>query len=303
MDIKTHDSLGRRNPYAKPLAKGELVVLNERDIRVFNVLDDHGILPSHYLYALTKHLGKDETMFKRRLTKLTNEYDGTKSRRYIVRPKQGINRLSLKRPPMCYENGPVGEEQLTSLYPPRKDPMPHRLMTGTTVASIRITCEAQGLKFKTLKDILSHPKCPPKAGLGIPTRNGILYPDDVFGIEYPEGFRFFALEADRSTEQHKDIEHKLNGYVDILANKQFEKTWGIPNLMVLIVTTRRERATNILKLVEERTAYGYRDKFLVRHKREFDPNNGFYVPPIMTDLFEEPWQRAGDLLPFGINKR
>ncbi len=83
-------------------------------------------------------------------------------------------------------------------------PYLHRFMTACITASIELACRDHGFKYLSQADIFGHRKCPPELAeaehpLGLPCGDGIIIPDQLFGIDYGGKFRFFALEADRKT--------------------------------------------------------------------------------------------------------
>ena len=73
-------------------------------------------------------------------------------------------------------------------------------------------------------------------------------PDGLFGIEYGSGgtkaYRFFALEADRGTMPvvrsgagQTSYLAKLASYQKIIGSRTFKTHLGLPNLLVLTLTT------------------------------------------------------------------
>jgi hypothetical protein len=82
-------------------------------------------------------------------------------------------------------------------------------------------------------------------------------PDGLFGIEYSVGdkkaYRFFALEADRgtmavarSTAGQISYLGKIASYREIIARRVHKTHLGMPNLLVLALTTGDARMADII---------------------------------------------------------
>lgn len=196
----------------------------------------------------------------------------------------------------------------------------HTFMAACVTANIELGCIAAGFRYITQEEILASAKCPDttreaKKPLALATSiahtfkraDGSTYthcsdrptePDQLFGIDYGNGFRFFALEADRGTEPltrpnlgENSILRKVLSYKDILIRGGYKKQWGIPNLYPLFVTTANERADNMVDLTK--TIYPNGSNFLL-----FKAIQGFHVylrtPPLLPQLFTDPYKRTGD---------
>ncbi len=123
---------------------------------------------------------------------------------------------------------------------------------------------------------------------------GYVVPDGLFGIAYQDGdarptYRFFALEADRGTmpiarSDRKQTSYlgKLAAYDEIIARQIHKTHWGIPNLLVLTVTTSAARASEIVgKLPDGRPAF------------LFKAIEGRALSAPALHLLLEPWMRPG----------
>ena len=114
---------------------------------------------------------------------------------------------------------------------------------------------------------------------------------------------FFAVEIDRNTEsiERKRIDQsafsrKFAGYAQILSDATFRRVWGIPNLLVIIVTTN---ATHMSNLIDYARQIGTdADKFLFQSKPEFGLN--WKIPPVMDEILLGDWARTST--PFSIHK-
>ncbi|MGI0133549.1 MAG: hypothetical protein ACREBW_01135, partial [Candidatus Micrarchaeaceae archaeon] len=81
----------------------------------------------------------------------------------------------------------------------------------------------------------------------------------------------------------------------------YRSRWGIPNLLVLTVTTNVTHMHNILDYLKKLTQHDQKaaERFLFKAKPEFGSN--WRVPDVMADILAEPWLRA-DGTSFSIAK-
>lgn len=301
------DGAGRRLRHAPPTRRVNRLMLTDADLIGFAAIDRHGPLPSQYLYAFTRHLRSDFSHFQNRLTEF---YNGDASGPYLTRPPQQFAGFAARYQHLVYDLAPRARTALAEVgmladHPPqRAAPFLHRLMTACIGASIELQATLRGLRYIPRSEILSRPT-PHGAGggmctLGIPlagAERSALVPDDLFGLEYPgEGFRFFAVEADRNTEsierrglQQSAFGRKIDGYVGVLRDRLYREAWGLPNLHVLTVTTNATHARNILTCVAGRTEPGYAERFAVARAPGFGAN--WRVPrELLSALIDEAWE-------------
>lgn len=303
---KTVDSSGRRLRFAPPVDDGKRLEPGEADYLILEWLDDHGPMPTRYLYEAAKHLRQNYTFHQKRLEKLHSRHNTPHGGPYLYRPGGQKHVYRADRQDITHDLTPIGKEAVFArtgmLYPKRIDPMHHRFMNACCTASIRLAAQEAGLEYVRLKDILGRHTCPQetreaKNPLALKTAKGVLIPDDLFGLAYPgekkRTFRFLAVEDDRATETLDLIEQKFECYLDAMRKHLYEGHWGIPNLMVLVITTRNLRKQNMLDLLEELTAKDpeLRELFLFKVRPEFAEE--WLTPPVMKDLLMEPWERAG----------
>lgn len=280
---------------------------------LFEAIDRHGPLPTHYLYQFTKHIRRDYTHLQNRLTEF---YNGDARGPFLVRPPQQFAGFEARYQHIVYglatrarhaisERGALGR-----FSPRRSDPFLHQLMQACVGASLELTAHKAGLRYITREEILSHPKCGvaknaknPMAielhGLG---EKVALVPDDLFGIEYANGagFRFFAVEIDRNTEsiERKNLDQNAFGkkvarYLQILREKTYRDWWGVPNLNVLTITTNATHGCNILDYIAKQADPRYAQRFAVACEPSFGVN--WRVPKtVLTHLIEEPWATVGE---------
>ena len=121
-----------------------------------------------------------------------------------------------------------------------------------------------------------------------------IVPDAMFGVEYQDAnrklYRFFALEADRGTmpivrsKGHQtSYLGKIAAYREIVAHQVYKTQLGLPNLLVLTVTTSEQHKSEIMRRLGEQAGDGA--SFL------FKVVGGSAAPSLQ--LVSEPWERVG----------
>lgn len=278
---------------------GRRIELSTRDIDLFKLLTRYRNLRSTYLYAFVG--GASETRFKERLGDLFHEG-------YLDRPSQQWEFADARCRPAVYEIGKGGLRALCACGIDPGDRWPtgeanrqflHSLMSCEALASIELGARAIGaVRFISWPEILAKaPEATQASGaplrLPVPS-GGFLVPDGVFGIEYQDGdakaYRFFALEADRGTMPvlrtrlgQTSYLAKLAAYREIIAQQVHKTHWGVPNLLVLTVTTSAARLGDMLA----KFAGGdVNAAFLFKATTERE-----LIKPV-PDLLTEPWQRV-----------
>jgi hypothetical protein len=126
-----------------------------------------------------------------------------------------------------------------------------------------------------------------------------LIPDAVFGVEYKptKSFRFFALEADRNHEpvmrnnlSQTSYLRKILQYREI-AKGAYKTQWGLPNLLVLNVTTSEAHMQNIMSLVTKLTDGKGTSYLLFKTMPSLASLEKAPAPDAC--MLTEPWLRAG----------
>jgi hypothetical protein len=282
---------------------GKRLELTGRDLVIFALLTRYRYLRSTYIHAFVG--GASATRFKERLGDLFHEG-------YLDRPEQQWQFANANHRPAVYESGLGAERTLhesgivvddsrSFLSTAGHRQFQHSLMICEVLASLDLEVRADPrLRLIAWPEILG--RAPEATRLSLaPFRvplpsGGYLVPDGLFGIEYTQegtkAYRFFALEADRGTmpvtrsnPNQTSYLGKLAAYREIIARQIHKTHWGIPNLLVLTVTTSERRITDIMSRLEdesERNAI-----FLFKLFRSEDA-----CAPILR-LLSEPWQRAG----------
>ena len=268
----------RRKRFGGRQPKGLNIHITDNDLRYFQALEDHGLLPSHYLKCFANHWtsGWGE--------RLMNVYHETP---YLDRPDgQDLSRYANCQPAV-YQLSKAGRELVEARVHADgpSGPFPHQLMISTITASIALSLPA-GYGYVAQERILK------RSGntLAVDTGQGAVIPDALFGIEHPgDGFRFYALEADRATEtmkpnkrRHTDIAKKFDAYREIFSSKLFKSQWSIPNLKVITITTAPQRMLNMIEMADDERFIFQCEKHFGRHWR---------IPPVMSELVTQPYTR------------
>ncbi len=308
------DGLARRLRHAPPnrdtrhTKAPDHLQLTEADFLVFEAIDRHGPLPTHYLFEFVRHVRKDYAYFQHRLTEL---YNGDKGGSYLTRPPRQFEGFEARYQHVVYDLAPrarvalMERGTLGKFSPKRTDPFLHQLMGACVGASLEIAAKRAGVRYVSREEILTHQKAgacrDSDSPMSVPLRGldrKTLTPDDLFGLAYPseggrEKFRFMAVEIDRNTEsiERKNLAQtsygsKVGGYVQVIETKRYQSWWGIPNLSVLTVTTNGTHASNLIEYVGKHG--DFLDAFAFATAPAFGAN--WRVPKqLLIELFEEPW--------------
>lgn len=315
--MASFDTLNRRSRFAGRQPTGKRVILQERDFLLFAALERHGPLPSTYLFEFAKGAARNFKGHQQRLTDLYNEDNTSHRGFYLDRPEQQYASISARYQPMSYELTNLGHRALRDRGLPRQmwqgpnGPYLHRFMASAITASMELAVRKAGFKYLSQAEIFGHHKCPPQlteadTPLALPHRDGVIVPDQLFGVDYGGRYRFFVLEADRKTEtvvstkaSAKAFARKLEAYVDVLSRQTYREVWGIPTLNVLTVTTSEAHMRTMIAALEDLVEPKMAARFLFKAKPQF--GKYWTVPPVMDDLFTEPWHRVGDPLDISLS--
>lgn len=299
------DARGRRLPFERT-PKDDAFTLTERDLALFEAIHRHGPLSSNYLFEFARRFNGSELHLKHRLTKLFHGLnDGTY---FLERPPQQYQSLLARAQHSIYDLAPAAKillseaGRLSPYVPERTDHFLHRFMAACVSSSIELTCRKAGIRYIHRHEIFSHERCPERTRrasnpLSIPASGTCLIPDDLFGLDYGGKYRFFAVEIDRNTESierrslvQSAFARKIKGYLDILESRAFREVWGVPALLVLVVTTNATHMANIVRHVRD-TGSPHAEKFLFQAKPEFGIN--WKIPSVLNGLLTGPWMRTG----------
>ncbi|WP_439538926.1 replication-relaxation family protein [Sphingomonas sp.] len=291
-----HDALNRRLRYVGPQPGVRRLMLTDADYLLFQAIDRHGPLPTHYLHELTRHARSNLANLKFRLTHF---YNGDAQGPYLTRPPQQFASFHARYQHLVYDLAPRAKVALAERgtlirqKEGRAAPFVHQLMQACVGASFEIAARALDVRYISRGEILA--RACVQLALPLPG-NRALIPDDLFGLEYPgSGYRFFAVEIDRNTESiersisgQTSFGRKIAAYLQILRTRAFQTHWSIPNLTVLTVTTNRTHAANILDYIRVQDAGPFGERFLFQAEPSFGAN--WRVPSeVLSGVLADGW--------------
>jgi Replication-relaxation len=307
----------------RPRSTGKRIELVPRDIEIFRLLDRYRYLRSNFLSAFFKG---DEKRFIKRLGNLFHEggyIDRPKQQWQFANSRYmpAIYELGVKGRRVLADQGmrapdsPLLKKGRMGAY----RQFAHAVMISDILASVELGVRKDdSLRFISWQEILANaPEKTRRAAnpFEIPVaishtfkRTGSTHgaktkiiPDALFGLEYMhrghKSFRYFALEADRNTMPvlrsnlyQTSYLKKLLAYRQISATRSYKTQFGLPNLLVLNVTTTLGHMENIMRLAAELTGGGS-NLFLfkcISTLGDFGKSPS-PTPHILTDS----WSRAG----------
>jgi Replication-relaxation len=298
-----------------------LVRLTPRDVEIFSLLQRIRYLRADYIHAF---IGGSRTRLLERLNALYRFPNC-----YLDRPGAQRRYFNANYRPLIYELDRRGEEALQEAG--RFDPnqalawvrrgreghltFAHSVMICEALASIELGVRTRpDLRFIPWPSILAGMPMRIRTstlsrGLPVAIRHTIdgvshecskaLVPDAVFGIDYVgKGRRFFALECDRDHEPlyrsnltQTSYLRKILQYRQVMQEGVHKTHWGLPNLLVLNLTTSELHKEKMLELV--RDVCGGRGNNYLLFKAT--PSLGDVTPPPIPGghVLFEPWERAG----------
>jgi hypothetical protein len=285
----------------KRTGAGKRLALTPRDIEIFRSLASYRYLRSTYLHAFAG--GASETRLKERLGDLFHEG-------FIDRPARQWEFAAARHAPAVYEIGAGAERILagqhcedaharTFLGSAAHRQFAHSLLICECLASIELATRTRSdLRFIPWGEILARAPERTRASaipFRVPVAEGAVIPDGIFGLEYRTGnrkaYRFFALELDRGTmpivrtnERQTSLVGKLTAYRTAIARGAHRAHLGIPNLLVLTVTTDAPRLRAALGKFGEA---GSQPAFLFA---AVEPDR---LNRPVANLLLEPWERPG----------
>lgn len=287
------------------------MALSARDLEIFKLLNRYRYLRSTFIHAF---VGGYKIALIKRLGTLY--HDG-----FLDRPASQWQAINARYMPAVYELGRKGDQALraagvpVNLMPSQQ--FSHSLMVCDILASIEIGVRSNPeLRLISWEEIVA--KMPAAAAnqknpRELPCRISFtfprsktthhsskpLIPNAVFGIEYrpTESFRFFALEADRNHEpvmrnnlSQTSYLRKILQYREI-AKGVYKTQWGLPNLLVLNVTTSEPHMQNIMSLVGKLTEGKGASYLLFKTMPSLASLEKAPAPD--AGMLTAPWLRAG----------
>jgi hypothetical protein len=278
---------------------GKRLALTDRDMEIFRTLQRYRFLRSTYLHCFVG--GASGKRFVERLGDLFHEG-------YLDRPAEQWRFADARCRPVVYELGKGGieaagaatEAETVTWF--RNGPhrqFEHTLMVCEVLASIELATRGrEDIRFIPWSDILvKTPEATRRSSkpYALSAANGnTVVPDAIFGLEYHRdgrrAYRFFALEADRGTmpiaraaSSGTSLLEKVESYRRIIERGAYHQSLGVPNLLVLTVTTSETRCAEMVAKCAALMADG-RALLLSSFAGATAPD---------PNLLSAPWQRPG----------
>lgn len=314
------DAIGRRKRL-QPTSTGKRVTLQERDWHWLSVLHEHGPLASSFLLAFADGMGSSKKRARERLTDLFNEDNTGHDGPYLMRPPQQFHTLDSRYNQIIYDLSPATQVALKerglwrSASKAGGGPWLHRFMVSSITASIRLAAEAkQNLTYIPQADILGRADTDLSYSVEIidprsrKTVVKVLKPDALFGLEYKSangnGYRFFLVEADRSTEpftaknfNRKSVLRSYLQYREYVGRGLYKKHLKLTApLLVLNVCIDPARVSRIQELISDQSEG--RNSYMLFQSWS-DLSAPFRPPHPNVELLNDDWKRAG-MAPFNI---
>jgi hypothetical protein len=315
----------KRRSRMRRAGTGKRIELTDRDIELFKLLNRYHYLRSNFLFAFLG--GNSETRFKERLGHLYHEgrYINRPAQQWqfancrympVIYELDDKGEQVLRDRGLMRSDSPLLKKGRTGAY----RQFAHQLMICDCIASIELGVRQDpNLRFISWQEImfkapektrnLDNPfELPVSISYTFPRTGNThradirIVPDGLFGLEYTrdgeKAYRFFALEADRVTLPitRSDLHQtsylkKILGYRQISAQNIHKSHLGLPNLLVLNVTTNESHMRNVMALVEELAHEGRSKLFLFKPMSSL---GDFEKAPAPTPhVLTGPWERVG----------
>ena len=287
--MSTTDTLGRATFHHIKSRPG--VRPTEREIRWLKHIERHGPQSSHYLHALTSDTHRDPDTSRRQLQKL-------RAGGYLFCPRQQRATENASFHPYIYELTDLARATLADLGVAEATIRPtghwvHGYMTACITSSIDIAARHAGATYIPGHLVLERSG----ATLGTEFLGRKLIPDQLFGLDYGGRYRFFCVEADRGTEPktassgRKSYRAMVEQYQAFIGGKLYKEHYGLTaGLLLLAVFSSPTNEQRFLETVAE--VMGRRSAYVLTRTIP-DFHVCFRPPPVLTDLFDGPWHRAG----------
>lgn len=287
-----------RKPY------GRRIVLSERDLALFRLLDTYRYLPADFLHAF---LGGHATHHRARLTDLFHEgwldKPAAQWEAFNARYRPDTYALSRKAERVLAETGGASAVRIGTGGAFR-----HELMVCLIMASLELSSRGSGIDLRGWRDILAMAPAATQAlpapfALPVPgSGTNVLRPDGLpFGLHGRRRFFFVGIEADRHTEplhpvdlraRSSSILRKFLQYQVMVKERIFERHFGIPNVLVPFVTVNEEHMANMMDLAMQ-ISDGRGFKWMLFRTMQAFGSPLMRATPDLT-LLSGPWMRAGN---------
>lgn len=288
--------------------RGRRILLTERDLELFRLLDRYRYLPSNFILAF---LGGHPTYHRQRLTDLFHEG-------WLRKPEAQWQTFNARYRPNSYELSQKAKTALSDIAPLSEyqigsgAPFWHEHLVCLVMASIELAARGDGIAMRTWRDVLARAPqaqaasaAPFSVSVEAPELKGsrrVLRPDGLpFGLAAARTIWFPGIEIDRHTEplHPSDLRSRTSSillkfvlYQQFVRERLFEKHYGLPNVMVPIVTVNDVHMRNMIELALSMSD-GRGFKWML-FKSLPGIASGRIAPEPQRDILSAPWLRPGN---------
>ncbi|MEL7257713.1 MAG: replication-relaxation family protein [Pseudomonadota bacterium] len=270
------DSLGRATFHA--INPQSVVRPTERELRWFKHIERHGPQSSEVLFELTRDTHRCKDTALRSMQRL-------RASGFLRLPPQQRQTARAEFNPYIYDLSKQATDHLAGLSIAEPTIRPtghwwHGYLVSSVTGSLDIVAHRKGIDYIPGHIILARAN----AKLPIPIGAQTLIPDQIFALKYPDGYRAFLLEVDRSTEPlhsakaRKSLGRSIRLYREMFATGAHRRHYGLrATTVVLWVFESPGRMARFHNMVRAQ-AGDFAGRFLTKalpDKRSWDAMIGF----------------------------
>ena len=260
-----------KEPQPKRTAR---VVLVDSDLAIFQFIYQFRLLRREHLSLLT---GRPAKRLHRRILKLIQSHHLTRINLFRQKHIYGLGRAAA---PVLVEKGVADPElllQRSRIHELRELFLKHEMMIVDLHVILELATRQNSVRLISWKEgrgLYDSVTITDPAGI----KKLSIRPDAFLTLEdrsRPAGGNqaHFFLEADRSSENHKQFRDKIRGYWHYLEHGLHGQKFGIRNFRVLTVTLTEERAKNLCALANSLLPERARKYFFFTSLKKFGLEN------------------------------
>ena len=280
------DKLGRATfDHIDPI---EGVCPTNREIQWLKHIERHGPQSSVYLHELTKQTHRCKDTALRQMRKL-------RAGGFLMLPIQQRQTAHADFNPYVYDLTAKAKSYLFDRGHAEVTHRPtghwwHGFTTSCVSSSIDISAAQNDIRYIPAHEILSRTNAP----VSVPIDQVKLTPDQLFALDYGDGFRAFVLEVDRGSEPknsptaRKSYARSIGLYEQMIERQLYKNHYGLKaNLLVLWVFSSRTNEAAFLKMLERSS-----NKVCQSILTQACQMDGL-ASKLYTDFFTKDWHRCG----------
>lgn len=295
--MRQYDTLGRATFHNKE--KDLSIAYTDRALDWFEFVNLHGHANSEYLYQVTRDRYRCPKRAREAIRKLVKggyleKTAQANDSKYALSSYYVYKLTNRGKAALIQEN-----RYVEALKP--SGPFKHQYLTACITGSLQLSARKHNLTYIPAHEILERSD----TTLSAVVKDRTLRPDQMCGLDYGQGVRFFMIEADRGTEpgetqskaRNKTYASSIDQYVEFIKSGDYKKHYGVTSQMkVLYIFISRADELKFQGLIEKK--YGKCPFILTQTVGGFFP---FFKPEKpYTQLLDEPWNRA-NMAPFDIS--